>query len=110
MSRKVVGTVAALLLVLLAVVHAPLQAPRDLHHEPGLAVTLAGGGVLPPALPHPESHGLLPPAIGQGPPTRATRAGLPRPCAPSVAQPVPGDSEPRAPPSGDLRRTDTEII
>ncbi|MDP9860966.1 MULTISPECIES: hypothetical protein [Streptosporangium] len=103
MSRKVVGTVAALLLVLFAVVHAPFPAPPGLHHEPGLAITLAGGAVLPPAVQHQQDRCLPPPATGPAGPEEGAPAPVLRPprTAPAVRA-VHDTSGPRAPPSSDL--------
>ncbi|MBB4940397.1 hypothetical protein FHR32_004702 [Streptosporangium album] len=102
MSRKVVGAVAALLLALFVVVHAPLQAPDGRHHEPGLAITLAGGAVLPLTLHHPTDRSLPPPGAGPAPPPSGARLAAVRPRTPLLAPAVRDTSEPRAPPSGDL--------
>ncbi|WP_326820619.1 hypothetical protein [Streptosporangium sp. NBC_01756] len=102
MSRKVVGAVAALLLALFAVVHAPLQAPDGRHHEPGLAITLAGGAVLPLVLQQQVDHALPPPGAGPAQPGPGTRVAAARPRTSPLTPAVHDISEPRAPPSGDL--------
>lgn len=102
MSRRVVGTVAALLLALFAFVHAPLPAPHGRHHEPGLAITLAGGALLPPSVHHQADRCLPPPHTETAGPGQGTRTPAPRPRTAPVARAVHDSAEPRAPPSGDL--------
>ncbi|MER7206538.1 hypothetical protein [Streptosporangium sp. NPDC000239] len=101
MQKRVVGTVASLLFVLLTVIHAPLQAHHGLRHEPGVAVALASGAILPPASPYKAGHSLPPPTIRHAGPARVVWL-RPRPPVTVVTRAVHGPSEPRAPPSGDL--------
>ncbi|GAA4194605.1 hypothetical protein GCM10022252_39260 [Streptosporangium oxazolinicum] len=101
MSRRVAGTVAALLLALIALVYAPLPGPADHPAVAGAAITLASGVGFAPATPHPPACDLCPPGPGLAPP------GSPARVAPLPARPVPAtrtlydDSSPRAPPSSD---------
>ncbi|MFF0573380.1 hypothetical protein ACFY19_38830 [Streptosporangium saharense] len=101
MQKRIIGTVASLLLILLTVVHTPLQAHHELRHEPGVAVALASGAVLPPASPYKAGSSLPPPALWRGGPARVIWL-RPRPPAVVVTRAVHDPSEPRAPPSDDL--------
>ncbi|MEU9836647.1 hypothetical protein AB0D67_34360 [Streptosporangium sp. NPDC048047] len=103
MPRRIVGTVAAILLSLFAVVHAPLATPGDRHHAPGVAVMLAGGAVLPPAAPHQTDHFSAAPEAGRiTGPGQGTRLPI-RPSRVRLAVPAVRDLPgPRAPPPGDL--------
>ncbi|MFD0888415.1 hypothetical protein ACFQ08_28105 [Streptosporangium algeriense] len=102
MRKRVVGTVASLLFVLLTVVHVPLQAHHGLRHEPGVAVALASGAVLPPASLHKAGQSLPPPTLRHAGPARVVWLRPRPPVTVVVTRAVHDPSEPRAPPSGDL--------
>jgi hypothetical protein len=103
LSRRVVGTVAALLLAMFALVYAPLSKPVD-HHPvvPSSAITLASGVGLSPAHLHPAPHILPPPGLGLAPPGTGTRVPLLSSGRGPAPRAVNDDSSPRAPPSNDL--------
>ncbi|WP_436759249.1 hypothetical protein [Streptosporangium sp. V21-05] len=110
MSRRVAGTVAALLLSLIALVYAPLPGPAHHPAVPGAAITLASGVGFAPAAPHAPACDLCPPGPGLAPPDPSARV------VPLPAWPVPAthtlydDSSPRAPPSSDQQRFPPEIV
>lgn len=110
MSRRVAGTVAALLLSVIAFVYAPLQGPAHHPAAPGAAITLASGVGFAPSAPHVPSCDLCPPGPGLAPPCPSARV------EPLPSWPVPAthtlydDSSPRAPPSSDQQRFLPEIV
>jgi hypothetical protein len=103
LSRRVVGTVAALMLAIFAVLYAPLSKPAD-HHPvaPDAAIMLASGVGLSPAHLHPATHTLPPPGLGLAPPGTGTPAPLLSSGRAPATRDVNDDSSPRAPPSNDL--------